>query len=70
MKCLLIMCGVTTIDRKTEEVRRRPGVREKTSDSLDQDILKWLGHVKRMCGERFTERLYRSEPKVVEIGLS
>ena len=39
-------------------------------DSLDRDVLKWLGNVKRMCGERLTERLYKSDTEVVETGLS
>ena len=47
--CLLGMCVLTRM--RTEEVKRRVGVREKLSDQVDQKVLKWLQHVKA-CVER------------------
>merc|ERR1712212_1048965 len=56
MNCLRNMCGVTRRDRvRNEEVRERVGVDIALADRVEERVLSWFGHVKRM-----TKRVYES----------
>ena len=48
---------------RDEEVRHRVGVRGKICDRVDWKILKGMGNVVFMSGERLTGRVYGSEVK-------
>jgi len=61
MNCLRSMCGVTRMDRLRNEIRGRVGVREKISERVDREMLKWFGHVVPMRDERLTMKVYESE---------
>ena len=38
-------------------MRLTAGVRDKISDGVNRKVLKWLGQVERMTGERLTKRV-------------
>ena len=47
-KCLRNL-GVSRMDRvRNEVVRRSAGIERELSSSVDQRVLRWFGHVKRM----------------------
>ena len=56
------MYGVTRLDRiRNEEVRGRTGVIDELSGRVDESVLKWFGHMKRMGNERLTTRVWSAE---------
>ena len=62
MGCLRSMCRLSLRDRvRNEEVRRRTGVERKLSSRVDQNVLRWFGHMERMDEERVAKRVMRSE---------
>ena len=61
MSCLRSMCGVTRLDRITnEEIRRRVGVEVELSERVNRSVLRWFGHVERMSEERMARKVYNS----------
>ena len=62
MGCLRSMCRLSLRDRvRNEEVRRRTGVGRKLSSKVDQNVLRWFGHMERMDEERIAKRMVKSE---------
>ena len=58
MKCLSSMCGVTRIDRiSNEEIRRRVRVQNKLSGRVENYVLRWFVHVERMDDEKMAKRV-------------
>ena len=50
MKCLRSLVAVSRMDRvRNEEVRRRAGIEMELACRADQRVLRWFGHVERMC---------------------
>ncbi len=53
MSYLRSMCGVTWIDRlSNEEVRERCSVDVDVLESVKRNTLRWFGHMERMGSER------------------
>ena len=58
MRCLRSMCGVSRWDRiRNEVVRERTGVRKELADRVDENVLRWFGHVERMDDERLLKKV-------------
>ena len=66
MNCLRNTCGLRRIDRfPNVEIRRRSGNNVSVSQKIDQGVLRWFGHVKRMEDERMAKRVYESNVRGV-----
>ena len=62
MRCLRSMCRLTLRDRiRNEEVRRRAGVERKLPSRVDQNVLRWFGHMERMDEEHLAKQVMNSE---------
>ena len=61
MECLQSQCIKTRMNRWRNKEVSRGSVREKKSHKVDQKVLKWFGHIKRMSREQFTSGLYECE---------
>ena len=62
MKCLRSLVGVSLMDRiRNEEVRRRAGIGREFTSRVDQRVLRWFGHVKRMYESRLARRVMMAE---------
>ena len=49
MKCLSSLIGVSQMDRvRNEEVRRSAGIERKSTSSVNQRVLRCVGHMERM----------------------
>ena len=62
MNCMRNICGVRRIERvRNEEIRRRCGKNVSTSEKVEQNVLRWFGHIERMSDERLVKRMYNSD---------
>merc|ERR1712002_564159 len=66
MNCLRNICGRRRIDRVPNlEIRGMCNKNVGVSERMDQGVLRWFGHVKRMGNERLVKRVYDSEVRDV-----
>ena len=61
MKCLRSICGLRRVDRvRNEEIRRRCQMEVSISERVEQNVLRWFGHMERMPEERVVKQVYMS----------
>ena len=61
MKCLRKMCGVTVMDRISNDVIRiEVGVMRDLAGRVEICVLRWFGHIEHMDSERMAKRIYDS----------
>ena len=62
MNCMRNICGVRRIERvRNEEIRRRCGKNVGVCEKVEQNVLRWFGHVERMGDERLVKRMHDSD---------
>ena len=62
MNCMRNICGIRRIERvRNEEIRRRCGKNVDVCEKVEQNVLRWFGHVERMGDERLVKRMYNSD---------
>ena len=62
MRCLRSLVGVSRMVRaKNEEVRMRAGIERELASRVDQRVLRWFGHAKRMDVQRLASRVLMAE---------
>ena len=58
MKCLRSLVGVSRMDRvRNEEVRRRAGIEREFAFRVNQRVLRWFVHVKRIDENNFPRKV-------------
>ena len=65
MNCLRNICGLRRIDRVLNVEIRRCGKNVSVSQRIDQDVLRWFGHVEKMGDERMAKRMCGSDVRGV-----
>ena len=66
VNCLRNICGLRRIDRVLRlEIRRKCEKNVSVSQRIDQDVLRWFGHVERMGDERMASRVIESDVRGV-----
>ena len=61
VECLRSICGVRRMDRvPNTEVHRRSGKEVNVGAKMDQSVLRWFGHVKRLDDETLVRKVYES----------
>ena len=63
--CLRNICGLRRTDRVPNVEIRRCGKNVSVSQRIDQGVLRWFGHVKRMGDERMAKRVCESNVRGV-----
>ena len=62
MRCLRSLEGVSRMNRvRNDEVRGRAGIERELASTVDQRILRWLGHVERVDEYRMAQRVLMAE---------
>ena len=65
MNCLRNVCGLRRIGSVPNVEIRRCAKNVDVSQRIDQGVLRWFRHVKRMGDERMAKRVYESDVRGV-----
>ena len=58
MSCLRSICGLRRIDRISSVEIKRCHKNVGLGERMDQDVLRWFGHMERLGEERLVKRMY------------